>query len=451
MSEIAPHSASALPDKARLEELVTDTLAVTGGEHVTAAETAVSFTSALSATVRLGEVETLEHHRNRSLAVTVYFGHRKGSASTSDWRPQAIRETVRAACDIARHTATDPCAGLAEPQRLARDVLELNLCHPWAVSTEQAIDLARNCEATALAFAPQIRNSDGATVASQASLFVYGNSNGFCGGYPSTRHYISCSVIGEDDKGMQRDHWYSIARDPGDLEPATGIGRRAAERTLRRLNSRRLNTREAPVIFAADVARGMIGHFIGAIRGGALYRKASILVDHLGRQVFPTHVNIREEPHLPKALGSAPFDGEGVVTAPRDLVHDGVLQGYVLDSYAACRLGMQTTGNAGGVHNVVVNSDGLTFEDLLRHMDTGLLVTELMGHGINLVTGDYSRGASGFWVEGGEIRYPVEEITIAGNLRNMFAGIVAIATDMDTRGNIRCGSVLIEPMTIAGE
>jgi PmbA protein len=340
---------------------------------------------------------------------------------------------------------------LAEPQRLARDVLELNLCHPWAVSTEQAIDLARNCEATALAFAPQIRNSDGATVASQASLFVYGNSNGFCGGYPSTRHYISCSVIGEDDKGMQRDHWYSIARDPGDLEPATGIGRRAAERTLRRLNSRRLNTREAPVIFAADVARGMIGHFIGAIRGGALYRKASILVDHLGRQVFPTHVNIREEPHLPKALGSAPFDGEGVVTAPRDLVHDGVLQGYVLDSYAACRLGMQTTGNAGGVHNVVVNSDGLTFEDLLRHMDTGLLVTELMGHGINLVTGDYSRGASGFWVEGGEIRYPVEEITIAGNLRNMFAGIVAIATDMDTRGNIRCGSVLIEPMTIAGE
>ena len=451
MPEIALYPASLLPDKNHLAALIADTLAVAGAEGTNAAEAAVSFSSALSVTVRLGEVETLEHHRNRSLAVTVYFGDSKGSASTSDWSAQAIRDTVRAACDIARHTAADPCAGLADPERLARGVLDLDLYHPWAIDASTAIELARNCEAAALGYAPQIRNSEGGSVASQSSLVVYGNSNGFCNGYPSTRHYISCSVVGEDDTGMQRDHWYSIARNADDLEAGTEVGRRAAERTVRRLGGRRLNTRQVPILFAPDMARGIFGHFIGAIRGGALYRKASFLVDHLGRQVFPSHIHIREEPHLRGALGSAPFDSEGVATTARDLVQEGVLQGYILDSYAARRLGMETTGNAGGVHNITVAPGQQNYEQLLRLMDTGLLVTELMGHGINLVTGDYSRGASGFWVEGGEIRYPVEEITIAGNLRSMFAGIVEVGRDIDTRGSIRCGSLLIEGMTVAGE
>jgi PmbA protein len=280
---------------------------------------------------------------------------------------------------------------------------------------------------------------------------VYGNSNGFLGGYPTTRHSLSCSVIGQDDRGMQRDQWYSVARDHTELETAEEVGLRAAARAVRRLNSRRVGTRPAPVLFAPELARGLVGHFIGAIRGGSLYRKASFLVDHLGKAVFPAFVGIREEPHLLRGLGSASFDAEGVATQPRDLVLDGELQGYVLDSYSARRLGMETTGNAGGVHNISVASSGLGFEDLLKEMGQGLFATQLMGQGINLLTGDYSRGAAGFWVEGGEILYPVEEITIAGNLRDMFMGLKAVGTDIDLRGNIRCGSILVERMMIAGE
>jgi PmbA protein len=444
-------SSTAPPVVSELETLVSDILAEAKLQGASATEAAASFDSGLSVTVRLGEVETLEHHRHRGLGVTVYFDHRKGSASTSDWRPEAIRETVRAACDIAQHTGADPCAGLADPDRLADTIPDLDLYHPWPLSTEQAIDFARRCEAAALAHDTRIRNSEGGSVSTHNGLKVYANSHGFMGGYPTSRHSISCSVIGQDDSGMQRDYWYTVARDALALETAEAVGQRAARRALRRLHGRRLSTRQVPVLFTAELARGVIGHFVGAIRGAALYRKASFLLDHLGKRVFPEFLNIREQPHLPKALGSAPFDGEGVATMERDLVSRGILQGYVLDSYSARRLGMETTGNAGGVHNAIVAPGAGDLTALLQQMDTGLMVTELMGHGINLVTGDYSRGAAGFWVERGEIQYPVEEITIAGNLARMFQGIVAVGNDVDVRGGIRCGSLLVNRMTVAGE
>lgn len=451
MSEAIAHTAAPLPARECLETLVADILAEARAQGAAAAEAAVSFGSALSVTVRLGEVETLEHHRQRGLAVTIYFGQSRGSASTADWRPEAIRNTVRSACAIARHTAADPCAGLADPERLAREIPDLDLYHPWPLSAEEGIELARECEAAALTLDPRIRNSKGGSVATHAGLAVYGNSHGFCGGYPTTRHSVSCSVIAQDESGMQRNHWYTAARDRNDLETPAVVGQKAARRALRRLGSRRLGTQQVPVLFAPELARGLIGHFVAAIRGGSLYRKASFLLNRLGTPVFPTFVTIRERPHLRKALSSAPFDSEGVATADRDLVDSGVLQGYVLDSYSARRLGMETTGNAGGTHNLIVEPGPLGHEELLRQLDTGLWVTELLGHGVNLVTGDYSRGASGFWVENGEIQFPVHEITIAGHLAAMFQGIAAVGNDMDARGGIRCGSLLLERMTVAGE
>ena len=450
MFDSTTHTTAPLPARAQLEMLVADLLTEARAQNATAAEAAVSFDSALSVTVRLGEVETLEHHRQRGLAVTVYFGQSRGSASTADWRAEAIRATVRSACAIARHTAADPYAGLADPDRLAREIPDLDLYHPWPLAAEEAIELARACEATALAVDPRIRNSEGGSIATHTGFALYGNSHGFCGGYPTTRHSLSCSVIAQDDSGMQRNYWYTVGRDHNDLETPVAVGQKAAQRALRRLGSRRLGTRQTPVLFAPELARGLIGHCIAAIRGGALYRKASFLLDRLGTAIFPEFITIHERPHLPKALGSAPFDSEGVATADRDVVSSGVLQGYVLDSYSARRLGMATTGNAGGTHNLLVEPGPLGHEELLRQLDTGLWVTELLGHGINLVTGDYSRGASGFWVENGEIQYPVHEITIAGNLAEMFKGIVAVGNDVDARGSIRCGSLLVERMTVAG-
>lgn len=448
MSDIA--NPESLPDKTRLEALVREILAEAQVQGASAAEAGVSFDVGLSVTVRLGEVETLEYHRARGLGVTVYFGQRKGSASTSDISPAAVRETVRAACGIARYTAEDACAGLADPERLAREIPDLELDHPWNITAERAIELARECEDTARAADARITNSEGASVATHRSLRVYGNSNGFIGGYPSTRHSISCTVVARQGDRMQRDYWYSVAREPAALESPAAVGRRAAERTVRRLGGRKLATCKAPVLFVPELARGLLGHFVGAIRGASLYRKASFLLDHLGKQVFPPYLRIHEQPHLKRALGSAPFDNEGVATQARDVVRDGRLEGYVLDSYAARRLGMQTTGNAGGVHNLTVEPGTLDFSGLLREMGTGLLVTELMGQGVSIVTGDYSRGAAGFWVENGEIRYPVEEITIAGNLRDMFRQVVAVGNDVDTRSSIRTGSWLVESMTIAG-
>ncbi len=440
-----------LPEVETLRNVIADTLAEASAAGASAAEAGLNMDIGLSVTVRLGEVETLEFHRDRGLGVTVYFGGRKGSASTSDLSPRALRETVRAACDIARYTSEDGCAGLAPAERMARDIPDLDLYHPWGIDADRAIDIARACEDTARGADPRISNSEGATLSSHEGVRVYGNSHGFIGGYPSTRHSISCSVIGEQDGQMQRDYWYTVARRHEDMQAPEDVGRIAAERTLHRLGARKIATCQVPVVFAAEVATGLFRSFIGAIRGGNLYRKSSFLLDHLGKRVFPEFMEIDERPHLPRALASAPFDSEGVATAERRIVGDGVLQGYVLDAYSACKLGMETTGNAGGVHNLVVQPGDKALADLLREMDTGLLVTELMGHGVNLVTGDYSRGAAGYWVEGGEIIHPVEEITVAGNLKDMFLGIQAVGNDVDRRGSIHTGSVLIDRMTIAGD
>lgn len=450
-SQVVETRGANLPEPAELEVLVQQVLTEASRLGASAAEAGVSLEAGLSVTVRLGEIETLEYHRDRGVGITVYFGQRKGSASTSDFAPHAVRETVRAACDIARYTSEDTCAGLADAALMARDVPDLDLCHPWDIDAERAIVIAQRCEAAAREADARISNTEGATLSSHQGLRVYGNSHGFVGGYPSTRHSISCSVIAGKDDQMQRDYWYSVARRHQDLEDAESVGRVAAERTLRRLNGRKLGTRQVPVIFAAEIGTGLFRSFTSAIRGSNLYRKSSFLLDHLGKQVFPEFVHIHEQPHLRGALGSAAFDSEGVATRERDLITDGVLQGYVLDSYSARKLGMQTTGNAGGVHNLSIDSGALDFTGLLREMDTGLLVTELMGQGVNMVTGDYSRGAAGFWVEKGEIQYPVEEITVAGNLKDMFKSIVAIGNDVERRGNIRSGSVLLERMTIAGE
>ena len=433
-----------------LREVAALALDTAGRTGASASEVALGRTAGLDVNVRLGEVETIEHTRDNSLSVTVYFGNSKGSASSTDFRASAVRETVDAACRIARHTAQDEFAGLADPERMAVDPPDLDLFHPWGITPDEAISLALETETAARDHDARITNSDGASVSSHDGDYVYANSHGFLEGYSSSRNSLSCVVIAEDSSGMQRDYWYSAARDPAELEPAAQVGLTAARRTVRRLGARKLDTRNASVLYEADVARGVIGHFVSAVRGPNLYRKASFLVDRLGERVMAGHLRIHEQPHLRGALASAAFDGEGVATAPRELIAGGVLQGYVLDSYSARKLGVSTTGNAGGVHNLTVDAGSKSFEALLAEMGTGLLVTDLMGMGVNIVTGDYSRGAAGFWVEGGEIAYPVEEITIAGNLADMFAGIREVGADVDTRGGIRTGSLLVERMTIAG-
>ena len=457
ISDTAPDRRStrgASPEErlAHLQQVVRDLLAEAHRQGASAAEAGVSSDQGLSVTVRLGEVETVEHTRDNGLGVTVYFGQHKGSASTSDLSPQAVRETVRAACNIARFTSEDPYAGLADPDLMAREIPPLDLHHPWPIAATEAVEHARACEDAARAHDARITNSEGATLDTHQGVFVYGNSHGFLGGYPTSRHSLSCAVIGEDGTGgMQRDYWYTTARAAGDLDAPEAVGHRAAERTVARLGARRLGTRQAPVLFRSDVAVGLLRSLVGAIRGPALYRRASFLLDALGKPVFPDFVRIHEDPLKPRGLGSSPFDDEGVATRSRDLVAGGALRSYVLDSYAARRLGTQTTGNAGGVRNLTVEPGSLDLPGLLREMGCGLLVTELMGQGVNLVNGDYSRGAAGFWVEGGEIAFPVEEITIAGNLRDMFRQVVAVGRDMDCPGSFRTGSWLIEAMTIAGE
>ena len=433
-----------------LRETVTLAIDIAKKSGASGSEVAISRSAGLDVNVRLGEVETIEHTRDNSLGVTVYFGHSKGSASSTDFTVPAVRETVEAACRIARHTAQDEFAGLADAERMAVDPPDLDLHHPWPITADDAIALALETETAARDHDARITNSDGASVSRHDGDYVLGNSHGFLEGYSSSRNSVSCVVIAEDASGMQRGYWYSSARDPAELEPASQIGLTAARRTVGRLGARKLDTRTAPVLYDADIARGVIGHFVAAVRGANLYRKASFLVDRLGERVLADHVRIHEQPHLRGALASAAFDGEGVATSPRDLVTGGVLQGYVLDSYSARKLGVATTGNAGGVHNLTVDPGPKSFQALLAEMDTGLLVTELMGMGINIVTGDYSRGAAGFWVEGGEIVYPVEEITIAGNLADMFLGIREVGADVDARGAIRTGSLLVEQMTIAG-
>jgi PmbA protein len=436
-----------------LKNIVADALARARQLGASQAEADVSLQKGLTTTVRLGEVETVEYQRDRGMGLTVYFGKRKGSASTADLSARAVSETVEKACDIARYTAEDDCSGLADPEELARDVPDLDLDHPWDMSPEQAVECARTCEAAGREVDTRITNSEGATVGNHRGVRVYGNSHGFLGGYPSTSHSISCVLLAQVDEDMQRDYWYSSARDARDLESAESIGRRAGERAVARLRARKLATQRARVLFSPEVARGLIGHFLGAVRGGSQYRKSSFLLGAAGQQVFPDFFELRERPHIPKGLGSTPFDSEGVATRDRELVRDGTLQGYVLGSYSARKLGLKTTGNAGGNHNLLVESKsgGLGVDALTRELGTGLLVTELMGQGVNGVTGDYSRGASGFWVENGAITYPVHEITIAGNLKDMYRNIAAIGSDIDLRGSVRVGSILISEMTIAGE
>jgi PmbA protein len=435
---------------AELERIAGEILAIATAGGATAAETDISQAIGLSVTVRRDEVETIAYNRDKGIGITVYVGQRRGHSSTSDFAPAAVRAAVDKALAIARYTAEDPCAGLADPALLARTTLDLDLYHPWALTVEDAIELGRATEAAALGVDRRLTNTEGATVARNEAEFVYANTHGFRGGYRSSRHHIDCSVIGDDDGAMQRDYWYTAARAPQDLLPGAEVGRIAGTRTARRLGARPLGTLECPVLFEAPEAADLIGSFVGAVSGGALYRKSSFLPDSLGQQVFAPQVSIREEPHLPRARGSAPFDNEGVGTRPRDVVKDGVVQGYFLGSYSARKLGLVTTGNAGGSHNLIVAHGDDDLAALLKRMGRGLFVTEQLGQGVNPVTGDFSRGAAGFWVEDGAFAYPVEEITIAGNLKDMYRDIVAIGNDVDRRGSRHVGSILVGRMMVAG-
>lgn len=433
-----------------LEGIVRRLLDEALAQGVDQAEAAASHDIGLSATARLGDVETLEYTNDRGVGITVYQDARKGSASTSDFSDGALRETVLKACTFARYAARDDHYGLAEADRMATEMPDLALAHPWPLESQLAISIAIECEDAARAFDRRITNSEGATVNCSSGVRAYGNTHGFLNSYPTTSHSISCIVVGEQDGEMERDYHYSAARDAGDLEAAKQIGETAASRTTSRLGARKIKTTNAPVLFAPEVARGFIGHAVAAVAGSAQYRRSTFLLDAAGEQVFSDFVRIEERPHILKGMASRPYDAEGVATRDRDLVVDGVLQGYILSSYSARRLGLETTGNAGGAHNLIVPGNAEDMHSIIAGMSSGLLVHELIGHGVNIVTGDYSRGAVGFWIENGEICYPVHEVTIAGNLRNLYRRIVAIGKDQDVRGGIRCGSLLVDGMAIAG-
>lgn len=438
----------------QLAELVSEVLKVARQRGASDCAAEVSEGSGLSVSVRKGQVETIEQNRDKGLGVTVYLGQRKGHASTSDFSRKALHDTVQAALDIARYTAEDECAGLPDADVIERAPRDLDLFHPWPIQATEAIALARRAEASAFAVAPAISNSEGASVTAQHSQFMLANSRGFLGGYPYSRHSLWVAPIAKQGQDMQRDDWYSSERDSARLADPEVLGRYAAQRALARLGARKLSTRTCPVLFEAPLATGLLGALVQALSGGALYRRSSFLLDSLGQQVLASHVNLEENPNLRGASGSAPFDEEGVRTQARQVVRRGVIQGYFLSSYSARKLGMKTTGNAGGSHNLRLSSEstapGDDFAAMLKRMGTGLLVTELMGQGVNYVTGDYSRGASGYWVENGVIAYPVEEVTIAGNLKQMLQQIVAIGSDEIVRGTKKTGSILIESMTLAG-
>jgi PmbA protein len=440
----------AFPDAESFKNIVEDTLKMALAKGATQAEAGLSVSQGLSISARMREVETIEHQQDNGLGISVYFGQHKGTASTSNLNPEAIRKTVEAACNIAKYTSEDPCAGLADKDLIATEFKELDLYHPWDITPEAAIELALECESSALDFDPRVVNSEGASVDMSAGVSVYGNTLGFLQAQHKTRHSLSCSVIGEADGSMQRDYWYDISRNASHLTTAKAIGEKAADRTVKRLGARKLKTRSAPVLFVPEVARSIIGHFTSAISGSAQYRKASFLLDAVGSQIFPEFIQLIESPFEKQSLGSANFDSEGVAIKAASLVIDGVIQNYLLDSYAARKLSLKSTGHGSGIHNLTLNNTGKSFNECLKTMHTGFLVTELMGQGANTVTGDYSRGAAGFWVENGEILYPVEEVTIAANLKDMFMGISEVGNDIDKLSNIRTGSILIENMKIAG-
>ncbi|MFC2973951.1 metalloprotease PmbA [Azotobacter bryophylli] len=437
----------ALPElQAKVERI----LAESRRQGATACEVSVSMEQGLSTSIRRGEVETVEFNRDQGFGITLYLGQRKGSASTSATGEDAIRETVAAALAIAKHASEDDCAGLPDAALMPSELPELDLYHPWSITPEQAIERALECEAAAFAADPRIKNADGTSLNSHQGCRVYGNSHGFIGGYASTRHSLSCVMIAEGEGQMQRDYWYDVSRQGEALADPQSIGRRASERAVSRLGARPVPTCEVPVLFAAELATGLFGHFIAAITGGNLYRHTSFLEGTLGQQLFPEWLSLDERPRIPRALGSAAFDADGLATYAKHFVENGRLLRYALGTYSGRKLNMPSTANAGGVHNLFVSHGEEDLAALIRRMGRGLLVTELMGQGLNLVTGDYSRGAGGFWVENGEIQFPVQEVTIAGNLRDMFRQVVAVGSDLETRSNIRTGSVLIERMTVAG-
>lgn len=434
----------------QLKQKAQDILSLARKEGVTQSEISISVGEGYDVSVRMNTPETVAYHRNRDIAITVYFGHHKGSIVTSHDDIKSLKKAVKTACHIAKFTEEDPCAGLAEENLMARHFPDLDLYHPWKIEAEEAIQLALRCENEALSLDKRIINSEGASVSCYQNLYLYGNSHGFIGTESGTENHISCVLVGEDQTGKQRDYDYSVARDPQDLKSIHEIAKKAVDRTISRLNPRQLSTRKAPVLFEASIARKLISAFIQAISGYRLYKQSSFLNDYLDKQVFPQKISIDERPHLLKGLGSMSFDSNGVATYNKNFVEKGILRNYVLDHYSACRLGMKTTGNAGGVHNVFMEKSDKNLSDLLKEMNTGLLVTELIGQGVNLVTGDYSKGVFGFWVEQGVIQYPVSEITIAGNLKDMFLNLVAVGNDIDTRSNIQTGSVLLEEMVIGG-
>jgi PmbA protein len=441
-------------DLSTLKQITQDVLKLAKIAGASSAETEVSFGTGQNVSVRMGEAENIEYNRDKGMSVTVYFGQQKGYASSSDLSPQALKDSVEAACNIAKYTAKDAFCGLADANLMAADMHDLDLYHPWNISVDEAIEIAKRCEAAAFEVdKKRIINSEGAGVSNSEGVFAYANSHGFVGGYASSRHSMSCSVIAEDgakkDYSMQRDYWYTNARDMHDMYSAEYVGKLAGERTVRRLGAKAINTCQVPVLFEAPLASGLISSLIGAISGGSLYRKSSFLLDSLGKQIASPLLNIEELPHLKKGIASSSFDSEGVATKSRKLLENGVLQGYVLSSYSARKLGLQTTGNAGGSHNLIVQSTGQNFAELLKLMGTGLLVTEVLGQGLNMVTGDYSRGAAGFWVENGVIAYPVEEITIAGNMKDMLMQIIAVGNDVILQSSKQTGSILIEKMTVA--
>ncbi|SIS23376.1 microcin-processing peptidase 1. Unknown type peptidase. MEROPS family U62 [Aquipseudomonas alcaligenes] len=447
MSSAQAVGPQALPDlQAQVEQIIAEARR----QGASACEVAVSMEQGLSTTVRQGEVETVEFNRDQGFGITLYVGQRKGSASTSASGEAAIRETVAAALAIARHASEDDCAGLADAALMARELPDLDLYHPWGIAPEQAVELALACEAAAFATDKRISNADGTSLSTHQGCRVYGNSHGFVGGYASTRHSLSCVMIAEGEGQMQRDYWYDVNRQGELLADPLSIGRKAAERSVARLGARPVPTCEVPVLFAAELATGLFGHFLAAISGGNLYRHSSFLEGALGQRLFPEWLNLDERPHIPRAMGSATFDGDGLATYAKPFVAGGELVSYVLGTYSGRKLGLPSTANSGGVHNLFVSHGDEDQQALIKRMGRGLLVTELMGQGLNLVTGDYSRGAAGFWVENGEIQFPVQEVTIAGNLKDMFRQIVAVGSDLELRGNIRTGSVLIERMTVAG-
>ena len=437
-------------DKTELTRLCQAALDLAKRHGATAAEADLSESVGQSVQVRLNEIEQIEYQQDKALDITVYVGRRKGRASTADFSEQALSDTVRAAVDIARYTAEDDCAGLSDAELMAVEFGDLDAYHEWDLPTEEAVALALQCEAAALSADARIENSEGAGVQTGHFQYVYGNSHGFLHHAQSSRHSISCSVVAADEQGMQRDYWYDLARSQADLESPECIGQTAAERTLRRLNGGSIATGNYPVLFDATVSGGLIGHLVGGLSGGALYRQSSFLIDSLGKQILPDFIHLREEPHIVRALGSTYFDAEGVATKPRFVIENGTVQGYFLGSYSARKLGMNTTANAGGAHNLHLSHTHAAQADLLKTMGSGLLVTELMGQGVNMLTGDYSRGAAGFWVENGVIAYPVQEMTIAGRLQDMYQNIAGIADDALKRSAHKVGSVLISEMTVAG-